>query len=128
MRKSTPVREYMSRLPDEIDGSDRLALAIRQMDERHRRHLPVMDGPRLVGILSRQNVQDAWLRFGETAEEKTVADVCTRDLLKVEPRAPVRDVARAMLDRGVTSALVVEGDVLVGIFTSVDALRVIAEG
>lgn len=128
MRKSTPVREAMSRLPEEVDGRERLEAAIRRMNELHLRHLPVMDGPRLFGILSRQNVQDAWLRFGEGAKEKAVSEVCTRDLLKVEPLAPVGEVARAMLGRGITSALVVDGGVLVGIFTSVDALRLIAEG
>jgi CBS domain-containing protein len=32
-----------------------------------------------------------------------------------------------MVERGVTSALVTDGDVLVGIFTSTDALRVLAD-
>ena len=32
-----------------------------------------------------------------------------------------------MIDRHVSSALVTEGDVLVGIFTSTDAVRLIAE-
>ena len=41
--------------------------------------------------------------------------------------APVYEVAQAMLERNVSSALVAEGDVLVGIFTTTDALRLIAE-
>jgi hypothetical protein len=32
MRKSTPVRELMSRLPEEIDGREPLSTAIRRMD------------------------------------------------------------------------------------------------
>jgi CBS domain-containing protein len=33
-----------------------------------------------------------------------------------------------MVDRGVTSALIIDEGLLVGIFTSVDALRVLAAG
>ena len=64
----------------------------------------------------------------DTPIEKLVAgDVCTRDVLTVEPMAPIVEVAQAMVARRVSSALVTEGDVLVGIFTSTDALRLIAE-
>ncbi len=97
------------------------------MTERHVRHIPVMNGVELFGVLSRQDVQDAWLRFGETADEKSVGDVCTRDVLTVDPLAKIPDVAREMVERGITSALVLDAGVLVGIFTSTDALRVLAE-
>lgn len=86
-----------------------------------------MHGVELFGVLSRQDVQDAWLRFGETADEKPVGDVCTRDVLTVDPLAKIPDVAREMVERGITSALVLDAGVLVGIFTSTDALRVLAD-
>lgn len=127
MRKTTSVRDYMSRLPEEVDRTEPLRSALRTMNERHIRHIPVMDGANLYGILSRQDVQDAWLRFGETADEKSVGDVCTRDVLKVSPLTTIADVARQMTERGVTSVLVVDADMLVGIFTSTDALRVLAD-
>ena len=127
MKKTTPVRDYMSHLPEEIDRRERLASAIECMKARHIRHLPVMDGPRIFGILSRQDVQDAWLRYGAGTTKRAVGDVCTRDPLTVPPLATIPDVARKMVDRGVTSALIVDEGVLVGIFTSVDALRVLAD-
>ena len=127
MRKTTPVREYMSRLPEEVDRAAPLRSALQTMTERHVRHIPVMNGVELFGVLSRQDVQDAWLRFGETADEKSVGDVCTRDVLTVDPLAKIPDVAREMVDRGITSALVLDAGVLVGIFTSTDGLRVLAD-
>lgn len=129
MRKTTPIRTYMSPLPVEIDRRDTLATAIDRMREHRIRHLPVMDGPNVFGILSRQDVQDAWLRHGTGAGAgaQAVGDVCTIDPLSVSPVAAITDVARTMVGRGVTSALIIDEGMLVGIFTSIDALRVLAE-
>jgi CBS domain-containing protein len=127
MRKSTPVREYMSRLPDEIDRRETLGAAVDRMGARDVRHIPVMDGPSVYGVLSRADALDAWMRYGHRAREVAVGEVCTRATLHVSPVAPIGEVAAQMLERGVSSALVSDGDVLVGIFTSTDALRVLAE-
>jgi acetoin utilization protein AcuB len=116
----------MSRLPAEADRRDPLSAVLRHMRKHHCHHVPIMDGPRLYGILSREDLHEHALRAGAGAEP-VAGDVCTREPLTVEPMAPVVEVARAMLERGVGSALVVDGDVLVGIFTRTDALRLIAE-
>jgi acetoin utilization protein AcuB len=121
-----PVREHMSHLPEEIDHRERLSSAVRRMTEHHIRHIPVMDGPKVFGILSRQDVQEAWLRHGAGAGDALVGDVCTQGALTVSPLATIPDVARQMVARGVTSALIVDEGMLVGIFTSMDALRVLA--
>jgi acetoin utilization protein AcuB len=126
MRKSTPVREYMSRLPQEVDRRETLATAMHRMQERAIRHVPVMDGAHVFGILSGRDAQAAWVHHGSAAGNVPVGEVCERRLLSVAPLAPIPEVARQMIDRGVTSALVVDDGVLVGIFTSVDALRVLA--
>ncbi len=127
MRKSTPVRAYMSRLPEEIDRRETLAAAIDRMAAHDVRHIPVMDGPSVYGVLSRADALDAWIRYGHRARESAVGEVCTREPLEVAPTTPIGEVATQMLARGVTSALVSDGNVLVGIFTSTDALRVLAE-
>ena len=127
MRKTMPVSECMSRLPEEIDRRDRLSVAMRRMRERCVRHLPVMDGPHVFGVLSRDDVEDAWLMHGAGVESWPVGDLCARAPLMVSPGVPIPEVAQCMVERGVTSALVVDEGMLVGIFTSVDALRLLAD-
>ena len=127
MRKTMPVREHMRHLPEEIDHREKLSSAIQRMTAHHIRHIPVMDGPKVFGVLSRQDVQDAWLRHGTSARDMRVGDVCTQGALTVSPLATIPDVARQMVAGGVTSALIVDEGMLVGIFTSMDALRVLAE-
>ena len=127
MRKTRPIRECMSRLPAEIDRQEPLAAAIRLMREQHCHHVPVMDGPRLYGILSRHDLHELALREPESAMKRTAGEVCTRDPLTVAPLTPVVEVAQRMLERGVGSALVTDADMLVGIFTGTDALRLLAQ-
>ena len=127
MRPSTPVRELMSKLPAETDRRERLSDVIQKMREHDCHHIPILDGARIFGILSSQDMHELALRLGENTEDLLAGDVCTRDPLTVEPMTPVKDVAQSMLDRGCGSALVTEGDLLIGIFTSTDAMRVIAD-
>jgi acetoin utilization protein AcuB len=128
VRRRAPVNTVMSRLPAEIDRRESLAAAVERMRVEGVRHLPVMDGATLYGVLSPRDVTAAWVREGEGAAELPVGDVCTTRLLTVEPTEAVRDVAARMVERGVTSAIVVDGGVLVGIFTSADALAILAAG
>jgi len=125
MRKSTPVRECMSRLPAEVDRFEPLAAVVRRMRDQQCHHVPIMDGARLFGILSREDLHELALR-DEHSESLVAGDVCTRDLLTVGPMTPVVEIAQQMVDRKVGSALVMDGDILVGIFTSTDAVRLIA--
>ena len=127
MRKTMPVREYMSRLPEEIDRHETLAAAVERMQERSIRHVPVMDGAHVYGILSRDDAHNASLRLGAGAWTVAVGDVCERTPLAVSPTTPIPEVAQQMVERGVTSALVIDEGMLVGIFTSVDALRLLAD-
>jgi CBS domain-containing protein len=127
MRKKMPVRECMSHLPAETDRREPLRVVVRQMREQNCHHIPIMDGPRVYGILSRQDLHELALRSGKSSEGLVAGDVCTRDPLTVGPMTPIVEVAQTMLDRHLSSALVADGGVLVGIFTSTDALRLIAE-
>lgn len=127
MRKTLPVRDCMSRLPSEVERDEPLAVVVDQMRAQRCHHVPVLDGARLHGVLSRQDLHEDLLRTGRTMDDVTAGDVCTRDVLTVAPTTPIVEVATRMLERGVSSALVTDGDVLVGIFTSNDAVRLLAE-
>jgi acetoin utilization protein AcuB len=126
-RKSPSVRAYMSRLPIEIDRNETIARAEELMEQYDVRHIPVMSGLHLFGIVSLRDVREARLTEGERCSQIAVADVCTREVLTVSPLIGVTEAAQRMLSRKVASAVVVDGDVLVGIFTTTDALRALCD-
>jgi CBS domain-containing protein len=57
-----------------------------------------------------------------------LAEVMTADVFTVEPECPVAEAARAMVKGRFGSAVVMQGRMLVGIFTERDVLRAAASG
>jgi acetoin utilization protein AcuB len=127
MRKSTPIRDCMSRLPAEAERNDPLGSVLQQMRDQHCHHVPVMDGTQLLGVLSRGDLHEAVLKHGKAAAKLPAGDICTQDALTVSPMTPVVEVARLMAERHIGSALVTDGDVLVGIFTASDAVKLVSQ-
>ena len=63
----TPVREVMTADPETIGAEEHLGPAVRRMDEGGSRHLVVVDGGRMLGVLSTRDIPA--LAQGRMAEE-----------------------------------------------------------
>lgn len=120
------VSDWMTRHPEEIDRRDGLEKAARLMHDRGFHHLPVMDGARLFGVVSSRDL-DVVLTAVGAPTKLTVGDVCADNPYTVSPTTPLVDVAQVMMDRHLGSAVVVDADVVVGIFTITDALRALVD-
>jgi acetoin utilization protein AcuB len=117
------VADFMSRVPHTIGAAQPLAAADRLMREHDLRHLPVLEVGRLVGILSQREL-DLLFTAPEIDGDKTpVSRAMMRDVLVVSPHDLVSQVAAKMAERRVGSAVVATGGHVVGVFTTVDALR-----
>jgi acetoin utilization protein AcuB len=120
-----PIRTFMTRDPHSIGRDQLLSVADERMRALGVRHLPVLDGGKLVGIVSQRD-----LLFVETLRDVepsqvTVEDAMTPDVYVIAPETPLVEVAEAMAEHKYGSAVVMDGGHLVGIFTTVDALRVL---
>jgi len=67
-------------------------------------------------------------RIGARLEAMTVADLMIRGVVSIDAEASVRDAAKLLVERRVHRLPVVEGEKLVGIVTSLDVTRLVAEG
>lgn len=88
------------------------------------RHLPVMDGESVVGIVSDRDLR---LALTGRPDETSVADAMTSDPMTVSTTMPIEAVARMLVEHGVGSAPVVDEGALVGIITETDVLRSFVE-
>lgn len=123
------VGAIMTAIPETIDARASTATAVARMRELDIRHLPVMAGDELVGILSQRDLERAraFLDAAPGVVGPNVGDLCTRTLLTVELDAPLDAVATQMADHKLGSALVLDEGELVGIVTNVDMYRCLAD-
>jgi acetoin utilization protein AcuB len=127
MRNPT-VERFMTRAPYTIGHDQPLARAHALMNEHGIRHLPVLEGRKLVGVVSQRD-----LHFLETLQDVdpevvTVSEAMSVDAYVVSTRATIRRVASTMAERKLGSAVVVDArERVIGVFTTIDALRALAE-
>ena len=117
----------MTPCPHTIGSDQTLAQAHKIMRERNLRHLPVLRGGKLIGVLSQRDLLFTETLAGVDIHIDSVTDAMTPDVYTAHPEDAVRDVARVMAARKYGCAVVVENGRLLGIFTVTDALRHLAE-
>lgn len=116
----------MTRSPHTIGHHRTLADAHKLMEEHAIRHLPVLESGKLVGIVTDRDLTLVETLRGLDAEKVKVSDAMSQDVFTVSQRAAVRQVAKEMSDHKYGSAVVMEGDRVVGVFTTVDALSALS--
>jgi acetoin utilization protein AcuB len=101
--------------------------AVALMQEHSIRHLPVMDGDALAGVVSERDLAMVESLIPEEWQRVSVAEAMSPHPYAVPPDAPLSAVAKHMADEKIGCAVVKqpEGRV-VGLFTTTDALRVLA--
>jgi len=128
MTKAIPtIQKYMTTAPHTIGIDQPLSVAHRLMREHHVRHLPVLRGGQIVGLLSDRDLNLIESLQGVDPNQVTVDEGMTEQPYIVPPTAPLDEVAQTMADNKYGSAIVVQHEHVVGIFTAVDACRALAE-
>jgi acetoin utilization protein AcuB len=127
MQTVPTVQMYMARTLYTIEAGEPLKKAEDMMSKLGIRHLPVMQKEKIVGILSDRDVKLAGSIMGSESEKLPVVDVCNQNPYTVEPNTPLSVVAATMADKHYGSAIVLENRKLAGIFTTVDACRVLSD-
>jgi acetoin utilization protein AcuB len=122
----TTVGSYMTKTPHTIGADQTLKVARQLMSDHHVRHLPVLHGGELVGVLSEREVRSFEALPGSSL--LTVEEAMVPDAYVTPASAPLDTVAGEMATRRLGSAVVVDDTAkVVGVFTAVDALRALSD-
>lgn len=121
--KDSMTREVVTLSPQTTAGE---ALALCR--ERRIRHLPVLDGGRLVGIVSDRDLRSATPALGDPARAEAlrrilVHEVMAREVATIHPDDPIEEAANAMREKTIGCLPVVENGALLGIVTSSDVME-----
>ncbi len=119
LQREPAVAEVMTRDPVAIEPDATFATAVDAVDAYAIRHLPVVSGGRVVGVVSQRDL------LAVRDPSTLVCDFMSTPALTVHPDTPARDAAQLLLTRKLGCAPVVTGDgELVGIVTEADFVRI----
>ena len=130
------VGECMSLQPVTVSEQTSMREAVELMRRHQIRHLPVVQGKRLLGIVTDRDIRRASPsllsgiskeEYEEVLDSTPVSRIMTREPFTVTPETDLAEAVRILLEKKVGGVPVVNGQELVGILTESDALRVLLE-
>lgn len=121
------VEDFYTASPISVHADDDVHRAQELMSTNGIRHLPVTDGGELIGVLSDRDIKTALGFKGASTKRLHCGDVCSNEVYVTHRDSPLELVARELADKHYGSAIVTEKDEIVGIFTTTDACRALAD-
>ncbi len=128
MKAVPPICKFMTPAPHTIAQDATIADAFSQMAKLRIRHLPVLVDGRLVGVLSERDVHLVRSLTDLDSSKIRVADAMTTTPFTVSPSESCDRVAGEMANQRYGCAIVMDGDAVVGVVTTVDICRAFADG
>lgn len=128
------VSELMTREVITLRPESNLREAIAVIQKFRIRHIPVVDGGKLTGIVTDRDIKRATpsIHGGVTQDdyervldETKLFQVMTRDPMTVTPESSVKEVAKMLVEKKYGALPVISDGVLVGIISDIDLLRVL---
>ena len=130
------VERYMSPNPITVRPDTSLRKAFELLQAHQIRHLPVVQGKRLVGIITDRDLRQQLPSSLDAPEELErlrarstrvkVSEVMTRQVFSVTPETGAHRAARLMVKHRIGCLPVLRGSNLVGIVTTIDLLQAMA--
>jgi CBS domain-containing membrane protein len=133
MKQKVPVSSIMTKEVVKLNLSDDLTKAEKLFKKHHIRHIPVVKGNKIVGMLSYTDLLR--ISFADAVDDDemdidvtvynmfSVEQVMARNLVKVSPETTIREVAEILSTREFHALPVVEDELLVGIVTTTDLIK-----
>jgi CBS domain-containing protein len=134
MDLNQPISNVMTAHPVCLHPSNAIKYADTLFQSHRFRHLPVVDQGKLVGIITKSDLYSFQRGFETgsnnrvTVQLKTgqVKDIMTPQPVTLAPNAPVRDAMLEFSKNDFHAIPIVDGDQVVGIFTTIDLIRLFA--
>ena len=127
MDKQDLIASFMTPMPHTIGSEQTITFAQEHMRKYGVRHLPVLHGGELYGIVSERDLGVIAGLNEVNPDETTVEEAMTSEAYTVGKDTPMLKVLQDMLQHQYGSAVVIEGNKVVGIFTTHDALRLLVD-
>jgi acetoin utilization protein AcuB len=116
------VRDWMTRDPVSVAPDYPVSRALALMERSGVRHLLVVEGDRLTGIVSNRDVRRLVGAAAPAALAAPVSRIMSEGPITVPPDTSIAVAARLLLEERIGALPVLDGGRVVGIFTTADAI------
>jgi acetoin utilization protein AcuB len=128
MTKPVPQnKKFMTSVPMTVEKDSPLLEAAKIMQKNHIRHLPVLYKGEIEGVLTNTDINLIRTLKNVDIEKLKVYDCFTPNPYKVHPETPLKEVLDEMAEKKYGCALIEDNNILVGLFTWIDALKATSE-
>ncbi len=137
MKKNSPVTQVMTSEPTTVHEGEPISKLRKIFEEQGIHHIPVVSGKKLSGIVSWSDFMR--ISFGEFGNQDSksldeildhtykLQDVMTVNCTTIDKGGTIREAARILGSHNFHALPVVDGEELVGIVTSTDLIRFLAD-
>ena len=127
MDQTAPIAEFMTPIPHTVGSEQTITFAQKLMQKYGIRHLPVLHGGELHGIVSDRDLGIVAGLNEVNPDSTTVEEAMTQEAYTVSKDTSLFAVLEEMLEHKYGSAVVIEGVKIIGIFTTHDSLKLLVE-
>ena len=99
--------------------------AVARMDERRVGALLVMEGDRLVGILSERDYTRNVILLGRASKDTPVSEIMTSQVIVVHPKMGLTECLSVVTNHGIRHLPVIEGEKVIGVLSIGDLVRAV---
>ncbi|MBU2938935.1 CBS domain-containing protein [Lacinutrix sp. C3R15] len=137
MKKRTPVSAIMTKDVITLNHSDDLEVAEKLFKKNNIRHIPVVSGEKIIGILSYTDLLRISFADAIDEDEKevdtvvynmfTIEQVMAKNITHVSSDTTIKEVAEILAKKEFHALPVVDNNTLVGIVTTTDLINYLIE-
>ena len=118
------IRDVMTSNPCSIDADKSVAYAAKMMKDEDVGLAPIVEGDKLIGMLTDRDIAIRVVAEGRNPDQVTVKEVASKQVVTIDPQQDLAEALRIMAKHQVRRLPVVEEDGrLVGVVAQADVAR-----
>ncbi|WP_312556305.1 CBS domain-containing protein [Empedobacter brevis] len=135
MKQRVPVAQIMAKVLIAVPANKKISEVNELFKEYNIRHIPVTEGTKLVGVISKNDVSKLGYGVGEIDKNALntmydtyeLKDVMVKEPVTVSSETNIKDVAEILSEQSFHSLPVVDNNEVVGIVTTTDLVKYLLE-